>query len=293
MKEVKQISEEIYNIAKEFSSSLSKQKPYVTVLQPRRSFKETPAQNLSGQFTKMIDLSSISASYHAIDGNPVDVARCYLVEKAIEDDAKYLLFVDEDTVLPFYGAMNLIKTSQSFNDEKIITGIYYIKFGPPMHTVIDENGYLSIPDVTPNSGLIRNIVNVGLGCALIPMKMIKKLKENFVDIPLFCVVSEKMWNDDSIKFMGEDTWFYNLCRRVGIEVVSDTSCHCLHMELATGKYEAHPDVKLYDYVTNIQITERFTMEDRNRVSKDYHDRIQKPYFTDNNNDNDSLNGNDS
>jgi predicted O-methyltransferase YrrM len=47
------------------------------------------------------------------------------------------------------------------------------------------------------------------------------------------------------------------------------------MELKTGKYAAHPDVVLEDYVTSVPIAERLTMKDRARVSKDYIDRICK------------------
>ena len=270
-KDPKEISELMHEIAVEHCQT--RQKPYISILQPRRNFKETPAQQLQDWKNRMVDMTSVAVSFHGIDQNPVDSARCYLIEKAEEDDAKYALFVDEDTVLPYYGVRNLIKTSEQFNDEKIITGIYWVKFGNVMMSVLDECERWVLPDVTPNSGLIRNVVSTGLGCALIPLKVIKKLREQFKGIPLFCIVPEKTWNDDKVTFMGEDTWFYALCKKAGIEVIGDTSVQCAHMELATGKYEAHPDINLDDYLTNIPLTTKLTMTDRNRVSKDYHDRI--------------------
>ena len=93
------------------------------------------------------------------------------------------------------------------------------------------------------------------------------------------LVPEHTWKDDRITMIGEDAWFFNLARKCGIETIGDTGCHCLHMELATGKYTAHPDVKLTDYVTQIPITTPLTLEDRQRVSKDYNDRICKPTDT--------------
>lgn len=272
----KEISKEMHEIAVEHCQT--RQKPYISILQPRRNFKETPAQQLQDWKNRMVDMTSVAVSFHGIDQNPVDSARCYLIEKAEEDDAKYALFVDEDTALPYYGVRNLIKASEQFNDEKIITGIYWVKFGNVMMSVLDECERWVLPDVTPNSGLIRNVVSTGLGCALIPLKVIKKLRERFVDIPLFCIVPENTWGDDKVTFMGEDTWFYALCKKAGIEVIGDTSVQCLHMELATGKYESHPDVCLDDYLTNIPIKEKLTMRDRNRVSKDYHDRIPKSFL---------------
>lgn len=273
MKTEKEISELMHEIAVEHCQT--RQKPYISILQPRRNFAETPAQQLQDWRNRMIDMTSVAVSFHGIDQNPVDSARNYLIEKALEDDAKYALFIDEDTALPYYGVRNLVKTSEQFNDEKIIVGIYYVKFGNVMMSVQDECERWVLPDVTPNSGLIRNVLSTGLGCALIPMKIIKRMKEHFEGVPLFCIVPEKTWGDEKVVFMGEDTWFYALVKKMGIEVVGDTSVQCLHMELKTGKYEAHPDVCLDDYLTNIPITTRLTMTDRNRVSKDYHDRICK------------------
>lgn len=273
MRDNKEISEEMHQIALEYCQT--RQKPCIAILQPRRTFEETPAQQLQDWRNRMVDTTSVAVSYHAIDQNPVDSARCYLIDKAIEDDAKYAMFIDEDTALPYYGIRNLIRTSEQFDDEKVITGIYYVKFGSVMMTVLDECNRWVLPKDDPNSGLIRNVASTGLGCALIPLKVIKRLQERFVDIPLFCIVPEKTWNDDNVTFMGEDTWFFALCKRAGIEVIGDTSVHCLHMELATGKYESHPDVCTDDYVTNIPIAERLHITDRVRVSKDYIDRICK------------------
>lgn len=279
MKSQQEISSLMHEIAVEHCQT--RQKPYISILQPRRNFKETPAQQLQDWKNRMVDMTSVAVSFHGIDQNPVDSARCYLIEKAEEDDAKYALFVDEDTVLPYFGVRNLIKTSEQFNDEKIITGIYYVKFGNVMMSVMDECERWVLPDVTPNSGLVRNVVSTGLGCALIPLKVIKKLRETFESIPLFCIVPEKTWGDDKVTFMGEDTWFYALCKKAGIEVIGDTSCHCLHLELATGRYASHPDVNLDDYLTNIKIDVPLTMSDRNRVSKEYHDRICMPQQVEN------------
>ena len=277
MKTKEEISSLMHEIAVEHCQT--RQKPYISILQPRRNFKETPAQQLQNWMNRMIDMTSVAVSFHGIDQNPVDSARCYLMDKAIEDDSKYALFVDEDTVIPYYGVRNLIKTSEQFNDEKIITGIYYVKFGNVMMSVLDECERWVLPNVTPNSGLVRNVVSTGLGCSLIPLKVIKKLQETFEGIPLFCIVPDKMWGDDKVTFMGEDTWFYALCKKAGIEVIGDTAVQCAHMELATGKYAAHPDICLDDYITNIPLTTPLTMTDRNRVSKDYHDRICLPETT--------------
>ena len=276
MKSNEQITNEIHEIAREFSDT-SFCTPYVAILQPRRDFRETPAQQLASHINRMVDFTSMSVSFHAIDGNPVDVADNYLIEKALEDNAKYALFIEEDTVLPSYGAVNLIKTAEE-HPGTIVVGVYYVKFGGPMISQKDEENRWSYIDATPNTGLRRNVVSCGLGCALIPMDVIRKMKAKYVDIPLFCIVPEKCWGDEEVKALGQDTWFYHLVANCGIEVICDTSVQCLHMELATGKYTAHPDVNIDDYITEIPITTPLTLKDRKRVSADYLSRMQLPEF---------------
>ena len=276
MKTNEQITSEIHEIAKGFSEA-SWCVPYVAILQPRRDFREQPAQQLQNHVNRMIDFTSMSVSYHAIDGNPVDVSRCWLMEQAIKDNAKYALFIDEDTALPAYGAVKLIETAAKHPDA-IIVGVYYVKFGGPMISRLDEERRWTYIDATPNTGLRRNIPSCGLGCALIPLSVIKKIQDKFPQIPLFCIVPEACWGDKTIKALGEDTWFYRLVELAGIEVICDTAVQCLHMELKTGKYTAHPDVNLDDYITNVPVTEPLTLKDRNRVSAEYIARIQQPGY---------------
>ena len=148
MKTKEEITNEIHALAKEFSTT--RQKPYVTILCPRRSLKETPAQQLQDWKNRMIDVTSVAVSFHAIDGNPVDAARCYLMEKALEDDPKYVLFVDEDTAIPYNGVKDMIDVSEKFPNA-IISGIYYVKFGNVMMSVLDEEGRWVLPNVNPDA----------------------------------------------------------------------------------------------------------------------------------------------
>lgn len=266
------ISQEIYKIAKELSEDII---PLVAILQPRRTFNELPAQQLTSHMNRMIDLTALGVSFHAIDGNPVDTAYNYLFEQALNDNAKYALCIEEDVVLPWYGGMRLLETSKQ-HPEAIIVGVYYIKFGGVMISQKDESSRWYPIDPTPNTGLRRNIVGCGMGCSLIPCEVLRKVKSKYPEMPLCCIVPEGCWNEPDIKQIGQDYWFYNLVKSCGVEIICDTHVQCLHMELATGKYTAHPEVNLDDYVTNIPITNPLTLKDRMRVSFDYINRMQKP-----------------
>ena len=275
-----EITQQIHDIASEFSAP-SFSVPYIAILQPRRTFRETPAQQLENHVERMIDLTSMSVSFHAIDGNPVDVAYNYLIEKAIDDNAKYAITIEEDVVVPWDGVKRLLKTSQDYPDA-IIVGVYYIKFGDVMISLRDSDNRWFPIDPTPNTVIRRNIQSCGLGCTLIPIHVIHKIKAEFPDLPLFCVVPEGCWSDPEIKDIGVDTWFYHLAAKCGVEIICDTHVQCLHVELATGKYTAHPDVNLDDYVTNMPISSPLTLRDRERVSMDYIRRIQAPEWAKNN-----------
>lgn len=275
MKSNKQISNEIHELAREYS--INAVKPYIAILQPRRDFREMPAQLLSTHDERMIDDTAMSISFHSLDGNPVDVSYNYLFDQALSDNVKYAMCIEEDTVVPFYGMSNLVATAEKYPDS-IIVGIYYVKFGGPMIGKIDEDGRWMHIDVTPNTGLRRNISFCGMGCALIPTSVLKKIKETFVDIPLCCAVPERCWNDEDVKQIGQDNWFYYLATKCGIEIIADTSVHCLHMELATGKYTAHPNVNLDDYFTVIPVSTPLQLNDRERVKFDYLTRMTMPAY---------------
>jgi hypothetical protein len=53
----------------------------------------------------------------------------------------------------------------------------------------------------------------------------------------------------------------------------NTDVQCLHIDLANGKYTAHPSVKLENYLTNIPISTPFVMEDMEYINRRSLDRL--------------------
>lgn len=234
-------------------------KPYVMVAQPRRDLSETPAQTLEGYKSIHIDMSGFSRGFCHIGGEKVDVARNWCCERALESGAKYMLFVGEDTVLPYDGFMRLHETAEQ-NPSAMVTGVYYIKLSVPM--VMVRIGDHVIPaDVTP--GRVIDCWQTGLDCALIPVKILQAMKDEDPDIPFtVAAMGIKDENGEEIPFIGEDNFFVYRLRHLGFKVLCNTSVQCLHIDLSTGKYSAHPKVNLDNYYTNMPITERFTLEDK-------------------------------
>lgn len=240
-------------------------KPYVVIAQPRRNLNEIAAQNLDGYEGLHIDLCGFSHGFVNIGGEAVDVARNYLIEQALESGAKYLFFVGEDTVIPYDGFRILHETAEK-NPDSMVVGVYYIKLSSPM-IMINQNGYIIPANVEP--GQVYEAWQTGLDAALIPIELLKKMKDDDPELPFTCIGNKI--ND--LPFIGEDNFFVHRWRKLGYKLLVNTDVQCLHMDLASGKYTAHPSVKLNNYFTNIPITGELTMDDKKYIDQRWSDRL--------------------
>lgn len=259
--------EKIIAVMKEIYEESKSIDPYVVIAQPRRSKDEIPAQRLNGSQGLHIDMLGISHGFVDIYGEKVDVARNYLIEQVIDSGAKYLFFVGEDTVVPYDGFRILHETAES-NPGSIVCGVYYIKMSNPMVTVRQGN-WLTIPDVSP--GQIFEAWSLGMDCMLIPVEVLQRMKAQDPEIPFTCIGS----GIEGLPFIGEDNFFIHRVHKLGVKVLVNTDVQCLHIDLASGKYTAHPSVDLNKYFTNIEITEPLTLDDKKYIDERWVSRLPK------------------
>lgn len=242
-------------------------KPYVIIAQPRRVKGETPAQKLDGNEGLHIDMTGFSHGFIDIYGEKVDVARNYLIERVLDTDAKYMLFVGEDTVLPYDGFKLLHETAEK-NPGAIITGVYYFKCSGPM--IMKKNGeYITPANCDP--GQIFEAWQTGMDAMLIPVEALRKMKEEDPELPFCCIC----YGIEGLPFVGEDNFFAYRARKLGIPVLVNTDVQCLHMDLETGKYTAHPDVDLKNYFTSIPVADRLTTADKHYMDQRWSNRLPK------------------
>ena len=241
-------------------------KPYVVIAQPRRNLEETAAQNFDGYEGLHIDLMGFSHGFCNIGGEKVDVARNYLIEQALESGAKYMLFVGEDTLLPYDGFKKLLQTSEA-NPDAVVTGVYYIKCSDAM-IMVREGDWITIPDVSP--GQLIEAWQTGMDVMLIPIQLLKDMKEEAPDMP-FCCIGNNI--NDEIPFIGEDNFFVHRLHKRGTRLLVNTDVQCLHMDLASGMYTAHPSVDLKNYYTNIKPTRPLTLDDKEFIDRRWADRL--------------------
>lgn len=256
-----EVMQDIYDTSKEIA-------PYVIICQPRRDLEETPAQNFDGYDNLHVDLHGFSHGFANIGGEKVDVARNYLMERAIESGAKYLFFIGEDTVVP-YDAFKILHETAEKNPGQVITGVYYIKLSGAMIMVRTGN-WITIPNVDP--GQLLEAWQTGMDVMLIPIDLLKQMKDEEPELP-FCCIGNNI--NDEIPFVGEDNFFVHRLHKRGTKLLVNTDVQCLHMDLASGKYTAHPDVDLRKYFTQIPVTEPLKMEDKEYIDKRWVDRLPK------------------
>ena len=263
--EVKYSKETIYRTLHEIEQESKSIKPYVVIASPRRDLKEKPAQNFDGYQGLHIDLCGFSHGFCNIGGEAVDVARNYLIEQALESGAKYLLFVGEDTVLPYDGFMRLHDTAEK-NPDSMVVGVYYIKLSVPM-IMVRKDDYVIPANVDP--GQVYEAWQTGLDAALIPIKLLQNLYDNDPLNPFCCIGN----NIEDIPFIGEDNYLVYRWRKMGYKLLVNTDVQCLHMDLASGKYTAHPDIDLNNYFTQIPLNGRLTMEDKKYIDMRWSSRL--------------------
>lgn len=228
--------------------------PYVIIAQPRRNKEETAAQTFNGYGLCHVALMGHSHGYVDCEKMLVDVARNYLIDTVLESDAKYMFFIGDDTVVPYDAFEKLHKTCEE-NPGHIAAGVYYIKCAHAMISV-KQNNHIIVPDVSP--GQVFEAWQTGMDVMLIPVETLRRMKNEDPDLPFTCIAN----GIEDIPFIGEDNFFLHRCRKSGVKVLVNTDVQCLHMDIATGKYTAHPSVNLNHYFTNIKPTVPLTIEDK-------------------------------
>lgn len=180
------------------------------------------------------------------ESNNYATARTIVVEKALKQNVKYLLFVDTDVFLPMDALTRLIS-----HDADIITGVYWMKSTPPQPVIYKTLGDGPLWDIKPQKEPIE-IGGAGLGCCLIKMSVFEKFKE--AGVPFF--KQDYQTNDNNRPLhvdVGEDHWFYSQARKLGFKVLCDTNVLCDHYQPKTGIF--YPGDEVVEKITGDYLKE--------------------------------------
>jgi hypothetical protein len=153
-------------------------------------------------------------------GMPFDHARNTACQRALEHNYKWLFFLDDDVLAPSDTIPRLIA-----HNKPIISGLYYRRAAPISPVMLRETpqGTTWINDFT--AGELCSVDLVGAGCLLISTQVLRQVPWPWFD-----------WLLDHPELpererCSEDFAFCRKARKVGHQIMVDTSIQCLHIGL--------------------------------------------------------------
>jgi len=172
---------------------------------------------------------SFRSQHCKVIGMPVDLARTALAEEALKQDAKYLLFIDNDIIPADHHFCTLIDIIEG--DERIgmVAGNYVLKGTPTdsVHLQLNDEGMvveldkIKVEDKTLESNWL-----VGLGFSLIRVDCFKQIRK-----PWFMCYSR----NNSGQLVNEDAHFTELLLMNGYKVMIARNVECLHVDFTQKK----------------------------------------------------------
>lgn len=170
----------------------------------------------------------MGSAYYCVKGKRVEEARELLADKAQEIGARYLWFVDDDTIPPPNSLRRLMYVLENNPDVMVCGGVYVTKSDPPQPVVFRGMGLGSFWHW--KRGDIFEVTGMGAGCMLINCEVFKHLKKPYfpwVDSP----------SEDALKpsvLISEDISFCNAVRDAGFKIFAHGGVLCDHFDVATG-----------------------------------------------------------
>lgn len=177
-------------------------------------------------------------------GMEVGDARNEIVDQALKVDAKYILFLDDDTAPPPYAVQNLIYTLEQQSPPRgkamVIGGIYSTKSIPSEPIVYQDRGH-SGPYWNWKFGDIFECESIGTGCLLINVDIFRILPR-----PWFKTMNEAIPTKFSTLEFGkekihenvqltltDDIYFCQNVRDAGYTILAHGGVLCTHWDVTT------------------------------------------------------------
>ena len=157
-----------------------------------------------------------------VAGKPVDEARNEIVEQAKNAGAKYLMFIDDDNLVPPFAIPRLLNLKA-----KVASGVYYTKYQPPTPVILKKD-YVGGWDKW-TYGEVIDVDYIGLGCALIDMSVFDDIEPPYFKYTKGGVDPRKME-----AHIGEDVYFCDKVLQAGHKIYVDTYVQAAHEDFASG-----------------------------------------------------------
>lgn len=176
-----------------------------------------------------------STRVHFHRGDTADVAREYLLGKAMQTNSDWIFYLDSDVIPP----ENVLETLMG-HDLPIVSGIYNSKTPDiPWSMWRYEWAYNEKEIVVPVRYWEERLIEVdtvGFGCILIKKDVIRDMWKKS-DLPLFFLSTNRSTRlldkltvpSPRMLACSEDFWFCLLAKACGYKIMVDTEVKCSHM----------------------------------------------------------------
>lgn len=186
---------------------------------------------------------AVYVAYSTPKNKRVDVAKNEICQQAVDQNADWVFFLDDDVIPPSNVLMKCIKNAFGPPYLDIINGVYFSKSEPPMPLMFRGDMKGSVWNW--HVGDLIKIDAAGMGCTFIKTKVLKEIKEK-VGGPWFSVdytYNPNDPNDFPAPSIGatEDLYFYKKARECGFQTWADTSIQCVHEDRKNNLYYQLPD----------------------------------------------------
>jgi hypothetical protein len=179
----------------------------------------------------------MTTGYLGVKNLPIDQARERACETAQNVGAKYLWFIDDDTVPPPNSLKRMIYILDNYPDVGIVGGVYVtrdpVQPQPVIFRGMGMGSYWSW-----KAGDIFEVTGMGAGCMLVRVSILKELPRPWFKFDI---------NDSNDPLVAstsvsEDIWFCNLVRKAGHKIFAHGGILCDHWDVNTGEvFRMPPD----------------------------------------------------
>jgi len=166
---------------------------------------------------RMVEKRIFSAKY-SLNGMYIDKARNIIVQAAVSNNEKHLLFIDADMIIPEDAAERLLA-----HNLPVVGGLYFQKLSP--HKPVAYDGWGKEFRPIQQFDNLRQVDSIGMGCTLINCDVLSQMQKHFGD----------EWWFEVTRTMGDDISFCSRCKEIGIPIYLDPSIECEHGEGRIGR----------------------------------------------------------
>ena len=174
----------------------------------------------------------------SVEGKDITEARNLIAKTALEQNCRYLWFVDDDVLIPRHTvqALGYILDQGADDGTMVSTGIYCTKTYAPAPVIYRDSTPGAFWDWRIND--IFEIDSAGAGCMMINTKVFESIK-----YPYFDTTEEyKDVNGESVLHaVSEDIYFCRQVREAGFKIKAHGAVICPHYDEKQNKFHILPE----------------------------------------------------